>query len=121
MLAAGWSRKMASSKGTYTLALVTVFFILNLLVQFTYKRSGKISFSWMILTLLFQGFWMNITHLSGEVGAVSGVILFCIVATALFRCSLVLLETRAQIVGWILLVVLFISALPLFDYRRIFI
>jgi hypothetical protein len=56
MLADDWSRKLAASKGTYTVALVMVFFILNLLVQFTYKWSGKISFSWMILTLIFQGF-----------------------------------------------------------------
>jgi membrane-bound ClpP family serine protease len=119
MLADDWSRKLAASKGTYSVALVMVFFILNLLVQFTYKWSGKISFSWMILTLMFQGFWMNLTHLSREVGVVSGVILFCIVATALFKGSLALLGTRAQIIGWILLVVLFISALPIFDYRKI--
>jgi hypothetical protein len=121
MLAADWSHKMASSRGTYTVVLVLVFFILNLLVQFTYKWSGKISFSWMILTLMFQGFWMNLTHLSGEVGVVSGVILFCIIATALFRGSLALLGTRAHIIGWILLVVLFVSTLPIFDYRKIFI
>ena len=122
MLAAGWSKKMASAKWTYALSLVMVFFTMNLLVQFTYQWSGKISFSWLILSIVFVGYWTNLTHLSGEVGGVvSGVILFCIFAAALFRGVLALFGTRVQIIGWILLFVLLISALPIFDFRRIFI
>ena len=119
MLAADWSRNMASSKGTYTIVLAMVFLILNLLVQFTYGWSGKISFSWIILAFVFQGLWMNLTHLSGEVGVVSGVILFSLVATALLRGILAMFGTKMQILGWLLLLVLLASALPIFDYKRI--
>jgi hypothetical protein len=48
---------------------------------------------------------------------VSGVILFCLVATTLLRGILAMFGTKMQILGWLLLLVLLISGLPIFDYK----
>ena len=114
-----WSRKMASAKWTYTAVLATTFLILNLLVHLTLQRIGRISFSYIIFAFFFQEPLRSLANLSYVMAFQVGAVSFCIVAVALFRAILALFGTKGQIMGWILLVVLFISALPIFDYRKI--
>lgn len=121
MLMTEWSRKMASAKWTYTAVLTTVFLILNLLVHLTLHQIGRISFSYLIFGFLFQDTLRSLTNLSYVLSFQVGAVSFCIFAVALFRGILGLFGTKVQIMGWILLVVTFISALPIFDSRNIFI
>jgi hypothetical protein len=116
MRAAAWSRQMATSKGIYTMVLFFVFAILNLLVHFTYEWSGKISLSYLSLRLVFEGYF---TRLTGQ--PIVGVLMFCVFTIILVRGILAMFGTRMQIIGWLLLLVLLVSALPIFSYRSIFI
>jgi hypothetical protein len=116
MPADGWAGRMASSKGTYTVSLFLLFCLLNLLVHFTYKWSGRISFSYLSLRIAFEDYLMNLTGHQGV-----GVVVFCLVTFALLRGILAMFGTRMQVIAWILLGLILFSALPILDFRRIFI
>ena len=58
----GWSGRMASSKGIYTVAFFLLFSFMNLMVHVTYKWSGKISFSYLALRIAFEGYLTNLTN-----------------------------------------------------------
>jgi hypothetical protein len=116
MPAAGWSERMASSKGKYTVVLFLLFSFLNLLVHLTYKWSGRISFSYLSLRMPFEGY---LTNLTGQPGV--GVVVFGLFTIALLRSILEMFGTKMQTVAWLLLILMLVSALPIFDFRRIFI
>lgn len=117
MLASHLSRKMASARTSYSIALSAGFLLLNLSVHCTYKWTGRISFSYLSLTLVFED---GLTHLTGAPSFL-GVLLFALFTIVLLRGILMLFGTKMQGLGWALLVMLLLSALPIFEYSRIFI
>ena len=105
---------MAASKGTYTIILFLLFGFLNLLVDFTYKGTGRISFSYLSFVLVFAEYSKNLTG-----SPVVGTVVFGLFMIVLLRGIVATFGTRMQIVGWLLLIIIFFSALPIFDFRRI--
>jgi len=111
---ASWSERMASSKGKYTIILFFVFGFLNFLVHFTYKGTGRISFSYLSLVLVFIEYSKNLTG-----SPLVGTVVFGLFIIVLFRGIMAMFRTRMQIVAWLLLIIVFLSALPIFDFRNI--
>ena len=92
------------------------FLFLNLLVHLTYRWSGRVSFSYLSLRLIFED---GLTNLTGQPGLV-GVLLFCLFTMALLRTILAMIGTKIEILAWLLLLVILASSLPIFDFKRIF-
>jgi len=110
------SKQIASSRVGYSGIFFLVFVLLNLGVHLTYQRIGRISFSYLALSLPFVEYSRDLTG-----NAFLGLLTFAILCFAILLGVVRLFGTKLELLGWLLLVILLLAALPIFDYRRIFI
>jgi hypothetical protein len=112
----GWPTRLVDRKLKYSAILFLMFVGMNLLVRLTYSYTGRISLSYLLAWLPFEGFFGDWTGYAGI-----GVLFYFVMSFCLIWAALVLIGTRMPFLGWISLAAIFASTVPLIDIKMIFI